>query len=80
MSDQECLDQEDLMMSKGIVSMYRSLWSEVERQFPSLSVEDRFKMCSLIAPLFNNMIFTAFTEKSVEDSDKNSGKRKKGRR
>jgi hypothetical protein len=77
MSEQECLDQEDLMMSKGIVSMYRSIWSEVERQFPSLSVEDRFKMCSLIAPLINNMIFTAFTENSVEDSDKNSGKRKK---
>ncbi len=76
MGDNECLDEQDLMMSKGIVSMYRSIWVELESQFPSFSVEERLRICSLIAPLINNMIFAAFNEEAIEALDKPGGKRK----
>jgi hypothetical protein len=80
MGDNECLEEQDVMMAKGIVSMYRSVWVEVESQFPSFSVEERFKICSLIAPLINNMIFTAFNEDLIGELEKPSGKKKKGKR
>ena len=79
MADNECLEEQDLMMAKGIVSMYRSVWVEVERQFPSFSAEERFRICSLIAPLVNNMIFTAFNEDVIEALEKPVGRRKKKR-
>jgi hypothetical protein len=77
MDNDECLDEHDLMMAKGIVSMYRAVWNEAERQFPSFSVEERFKLCSLISPLINNMISAAFDADIIEALENPSVKPKK---
>ena len=63
------------LMAKEIVGMYRAVWVEVERQFPTLSAEERVRICSFIFPFMNNM----FTMAANEDLAKTSGKRKKKR-
>ena len=78
MSDDECLDEWSMMV-KEIVSMHRSVWVEVERQFPTSSAEERLRICSLISPLINNMFTMAFNEGLTDDLAKASDKRKKKR-
>jgi hypothetical protein len=77
MSDDDL--EEWSMMAKEIVSMYRAVWVEVERQFPTLSVEERQRICSFISPFLNHMFAIALKEGFMEDSVKSSGKRKKKR-
>jgi hypothetical protein len=77
MSDDDL--EEWSMMAKEIVSMYRAVWVEVERQFPTLSVEERQRICSFIFPFLNHMFAIALKEGFMEDSVKSSGKRKKKR-
>ena len=77
MSDDE--SEEWDKMVKEIVSMYRTVWVEVEHQFPTESAEERLRVCSFIAPLINNMFTMAFNEGLMEDLAKVSGKRKKKR-
>jgi len=76
-------DDEDLEewngMAKEIVSMYRAVWTEVERQFPTLSTEERQRIFSLISPFINNMFTMAMNEDLMEDFAKTSSKRKKKR-
>jgi len=66
-------DDEDLEewngMAKEIVSMYRAVWTEVERQ----------RIFSLISPFTNNMFTMAMNEGLMEDFAKTSSKRKKKR-
>jgi len=66
-------DDEDLEewngMAKEIVSMYRAVWTEVERQ----------RIFSLIFPFTNNMFTMAMNEGLMEDFAKTSSKRKKKR-
>jgi hypothetical protein len=78
MSDDECLGEWD-MVAKEVVSMYRAVWVEVEHQFPTLSAEERMRICSFISPFINNMLTVAFNEGLVEDLAKTSGKIKKKR-
>jgi hypothetical protein len=66
-------------MAKEIVSMYRAVWTEVERQFPTLSTEERQRIFSLISPFINNMFTMAMNEDLMEDFAKTSSKRKKKR-
>lgn len=66
-------------MAKEIVSMYRAVWVEVERQFPTFSVEERQRTCSLIFPFLNHMFAAALNEDFMEYSVKGGGKRKKKR-
>jgi phage terminase Nu1 subunit (DNA packaging protein) len=76
MSDDE--DLEDWSrMAREIVSMYKAVWVEVERQFPTLSVEERQQICSLISPFVNNMFAIALREGFMGDPGKTSRKRKK---
>jgi dolichyl-phosphate-mannose--protein O-mannosyl transferase len=77
MSDDDL--EEWSMMAKEIVSMYRAVWVEVERQFPTLSVEERQRICSFISPFLNHMFAIALKEGFMKDSVKSSGKRKKKR-
>ena len=76
-------DDEDLEewngMAKEIVSMYRAVWTEVERQFPTLPTEERQRIFSLISPFINNMFTMAMNEDLMEDFAKTSSKRKKKR-
>ena len=67
------------VMAKEIVSMYRAVWIEVERQFPTLSAEERVRICSFIFPFMNNMFTMAVNEGVMEDSAKTGGKGKKKR-
>lgn len=67
------------VMAKEIVGMYRAVWVEVERQFPTLSAEERARICSFIFPFMNNVFTMAANEGFMEDSAKTSGKRKKKR-
>jgi hypothetical protein len=66
-------DDEDLEewngMAKEIVSMYRAVRTEVERQ----------RIFSLISPFTNNMFTMAMNEGLMEDFAKTSSKRKKKR-
>jgi dolichyl-phosphate-mannose--protein O-mannosyl transferase len=78
MSDDEDLEEWN-MVAKEIVSMYRAVWVEVERQFPTLSADERQRVCSFISPFINSMLTMAFKEGSMEDLAKRSGKRKKRR-
>ena len=78
MGDDEGLEEWD-MMAKEIVSMYRAVWVEVERQFPASSAEERVRICSLISPFINNMFTMAVNEGLMEDLAKTSNKRKKQR-
>ncbi len=61
------------------VGMYRAVWVEVERQFPTSSAEERVRICSFISPFINNMFTLAVNEGLMEDFAKTSGKRKKKR-
>ena len=78
MSDDEGLEEWN-MMAKEIVGMYRAVWVEVERQFPTLSAEERVRICSFIFPFMNNMFTIAANEGLMEDTAKTSGKRQKKR-
>ena len=42
--------------------MYRAVWVEVERQFPTLSAEERERICSFIFPFMNNVFTMAVNE------------------
>jgi dolichyl-phosphate-mannose--protein O-mannosyl transferase len=66
-------------MAREIVGMYRAVWVEVERQFPTLSAEERQRLCSFIFPFMNNMFTMAVNEGVMEDLAKTSGKGKKKR-
>jgi hypothetical protein len=78
MSEDEGLEEWS-MMAKEIVNMYMAVWVEVERQFPTLSIEERQRICSFIYPFLNNMFAIALKEGFLADSVKSSGKRKKKR-
>ena len=78
MGDDEGLEEWN-MMAREIVGMYRAVWVEVERQFPTLSAEERVRICSFIFPSMNNMFTIAVNEGFMEDLAKTSGKRKKKR-
>jgi dolichyl-phosphate-mannose--protein O-mannosyl transferase len=78
MSEDEDLEDWS-MMAKEIVSMYRAVWVEVERQFPTLSVEQREQICSFISPFLNNMFAAFLREGFMEEQAKGSGKRKRTR-
>ena len=78
MSDDEGLEEWNVM-AKEIVSMYRAVWIEVERQFPTLSAEERVRICSFIFPFMNNVFTMAVNEGVMEDLAKTSGKGKKKR-
>ena len=67
------------VMAKEIVGMYRAVWVEVERQFPTLSADERQRLCSFIFPFMNNVFTMAVNEGVMEDVAKNSGKGKKKR-
>ena len=49
MSDDEGLEEWNVM-AKEIVGMYRAVWVEVERQFPTLSADERQRLCSSYFP------------------------------
>ena len=66
-------------MAREIVGMYKAVWVEVERQVPTLSAEERQRLCSFIFPFMNNMFTMAVNEGLMEDSAKTGGKRKKKR-
>jgi hypothetical protein len=66
-------------MAIEIVGMYRAVWVEVERQFPTLSAEERQRLCSFIFPFMNNVFTMAVNEGVMEDVAKTSGKGKKKR-
>jgi hypothetical protein len=66
-------------MAKEIVGMYRAVWVEVECQFPTLSAEERVRICSFVFPFMNNMFAMAVNEGLMEDVAKTGGKRKKKR-
>jgi hypothetical protein len=51
----------------------------VERQFPTLSAEERQRLCSFIFPFMNNVFTMAVNEGVMEDLAKTSGKGKKKR-
>jgi hypothetical protein len=76
MNDTEDLDEWS-MMAKEIVSMFRAVWIEVERQFPTSSAEERQRIYSSISPFINNMCTTAFNKGVTEDLVKPRSKRKK---
>ena len=78
MGDDEGLEEWN-MMAKEIVGMYRAVWVEVESQFPTLSAEERVRICSFIFPFMNNMFTMAVNEGVMEDLAKTSGKRRKKR-
>lgn len=65
------------LMAKEIVSLYRAVWVEVERQFPTLSVEQRQQICSLISPFLSHMFAAALREGFMEEQAKG---RRKGKR
>jgi hypothetical protein len=67
------------VMAKEIVGMYRAVWVEVECQFPTLSAEERVRICSFVFPFMNNMFAMAVNEGLMEDVAKTGGKRKKKR-
>ena len=67
------------MMAKEIVSMYRAVWIEVERQFPKASPEERQQIYSFISPFINNMCTMAFSEGLTKEISKPKGKQKKKR-
>jgi len=78
MGDDEGLDEWNTM-AREIVGMYRAVWVEVERQFPTLSAEERQRLCSFIFPFMNNVFTMAVNESVMEDLAKTSGKGKKKR-
>ena len=67
------------IMAKEIVGMYRAVWVEVERQFPTLSTEERRRLCSFIFPFMNNVFTMAVNGGVMEDMAKTRGKGKKKR-
>jgi hypothetical protein len=78
MGDDEGLEEWNTM-AREIVGMYRAVWVEVERQFPTLSAEERQRLCSFIFPFMNNVFTMAVNEGFMEDLAKTSGKGKKKR-
>jgi phage terminase Nu1 subunit (DNA packaging protein) len=78
MCEDEGLEELNIM-AKEIVSVYKIVRAEVERQFPTLQAQEHQQICSSIAPFINNMFATAFNEYLKEDLAKTSVKRKKKR-
>ena len=61
MCEDEALEEWNIM-TKEIVSMYKIVRVEVERQFPTLQPQERQQICSSVSLFVNNMFATAFNE------------------
>lgn len=78
------LDKEELedfnQMISVFVLFYKTIWSEVEKQFPELSTEEKHKIYGVIAPSIVGMLnMTADDSNEHEIRSKPRNKRRKKR-
>ena len=62
-----------------MVTMFKTVWDEVEHQFSELPSEERRRIFSLIAPLVTDVFAMATRESVIEDNSRPISKRKKKR-
>jgi len=61
---------------RGMVTMFKTVWDEVEHQFSELPSEERCRIFSLITPLITDAFALAARESVTEDASKPVSKRK----
>jgi hypothetical protein len=66
-------------ISREMIIMFKTVWDEIEQQFSGLSIEERFRVFSVVAPFISDMFNMALAEDSMEDMVKPDSKRKKKR-
>ena len=64
---------------REMVTMFKTVWYEVEHQFSELPREERHRIFSLIAPFITDIFAVAAREGVIEDRSKPVSKRKKRR-
>lgn len=64
---------------REMVTMFKTVWDEVEHQFSELPREERHRIFSVIAPIITDIFAMAAGEDVMEEITKPSSKRKKRR-
>jgi len=74
-------ETEDLnQMIHIFVLFYKTIWNEVDKQFPELPRQEKHKIFKVIAPSIAEMLNTAMTDYDTEQTipkEKNDHKRKR---
>jgi len=65
---------------REMVTMFKTVWDEVEHQFSELPREERHRIFSLVAPCITDIFTMAAREGVMGDIAKPSRKRKKRKR
>ena len=63
-----------------MVTMFKTVWDEVEHQFSELPREERHQIFSVMAPIITDILAMVAGEDVMKEMDKPSSKRKKRRR
>jgi hypothetical protein len=70
---EELLPQKEI---QGFVSMFSMMWREVDRQFPDLSREEKFRVFEITSSAFTDFMDIAFgSETWDEDEDEEDDRR-----
>ena len=78
------LDKEELEDFNQMISMfvllYKTIWSEVEKQFSELPREEKHKIFSVIAPSLVEMFTMAGNDNATEETNLKGRKRRRKKR
>ena len=78
------LDKEELEDFKQMISMfvlfYKTIWSEVEKQFSELPIEEKHKIYGVIAPSIVGMLNMAADDSNADETRSKPGNRRRKKR
>jgi len=64
---------------REFVTVFKTVWDEIEHQFSGASREERFRVFSVVAPFITDIFSMAAREEMMEDTVKPDSERKKKR-
>ena len=64
---------------REFVTVFKTVWDEIEHQFYGSSREERFRVFSVVAPFITDVFSMAAREEMMEDTVKPDSERKKKR-
>ena len=64
---------------REFVTVFKTVWDEIDHQFAGSSREERFRVFSVVAPFITDVFSMAASEEMMEDTVKPDSERKKKR-
>ena len=64
---------------REFVTVFKTVWDEIDHQFSGFSREERFRVFSVVAPFITDIFSMAASEEMMEDTVKPDSERKKKR-